>query len=247
VPAIAEDRGVVGHAQHELGWQPADPGAPAFVSVLLGAAAQLHLHRPLRAGDFPGVAEAQPLVGLFHLPAVDGRLVEDAELVTDAVTERRDLLGGHRVEQARRQAPRAAVAQPRLFLLGENFLEIKTELDDRGAHRIVDPEVEQVISRVRAHQEFGRKIGHGARALRGVGRGGADPALQHAIAHRVREREIEILQRGDRGKPALDIKQVVQERALQRVLLQAGEVVLHLRRGGNLLGPGVHRLDLFMH
>ena len=73
-------------------------------------------HRPLGPRDLPRVAEAQPLVGLLDLPAVDDLLLEDAELVADAVAERGHLQRRQRVEEAGREAPEAAVAEAGLVL-----------------------------------------------------------------------------------------------------------------------------------
>ena len=88
----------------------------------------LTLHRPFRAHQLPGIAEPQPLVGLLDLPAVDDLLVEDAELVADAVAERGDLERRERIDEACRQAPEAAVAQSGLLLLAQQLLEIEAEL-----------------------------------------------------------------------------------------------------------------------
>jgi len=41
-------------------------------------AAELHFLRPLGPDDFPRIAEAQPLVRAFDLPAIHDFLLEDA-------------------------------------------------------------------------------------------------------------------------------------------------------------------------
>ena len=40
-----------------------------------------------------------------------------------------------------------------------------------------DSEIQQVVAQMRAHQEFGGQIRYGARAMAGIGLGGADPAV----------------------------------------------------------------------
>ena len=65
-----------------------------------------------------GIAVAQPLVGLLDLPAVDDLLLEDAELVADAVAQRRHFERGQRIDEAGREAAEAAVAQARLVFVG---------------------------------------------------------------------------------------------------------------------------------
>jgi len=52
-------------------------------------AAQLDQEGDLGVRDFPGVAQAQPAVEHLDLPAVVDLLVEDAELVADAVADGR--------------------------------------------------------------------------------------------------------------------------------------------------------------
>ena len=115
--------------------------------------------------DLPRVAVAQPLVGALDLPAVDDLLLEDAELVADAVAERRDLERRQRIDEARGEPAEAAVAESRLVLLRQQLIEVEAELGDRLAHLVVDAEVQQVVAEVRSHQELGREIRDRARAL----------------------------------------------------------------------------------
>ena len=71
----------------------------------------------LEAPDLPRVAGAQPAVGALDLPAVADVLVEDAELVAQAVADRGDVERGERVHVARGEAPEAAVAEAGLLLV----------------------------------------------------------------------------------------------------------------------------------
>ena len=84
---------------------------------MLCAPAELHFEVDFRPHDFPGVAEAQPLVRKLDLPAVTNRLIEDAELVADAVANGRDIERRKRVHIARCQTAEPAIAQARLFFL----------------------------------------------------------------------------------------------------------------------------------
>ena len=129
VDAVAEDRRVVGHAVHDLVPAPSARAVrPCSSVIVLGAAAELHFHRPLRPRDLPGIAEAQPLVGLLHLPAVDDLLLEDAELVADAVADRRDLQRRQRIEEAGGEAAEAAVAEAGLVFVREQLVEVEADL-----------------------------------------------------------------------------------------------------------------------
>ena len=76
VNAAAEDRGVVGHADH-------------------GVAADLHRIAPFRPDHLPGVAAGQPGVGALLLAFRADLLTEDPEFVADAIANRGELQGGH--------------------------------------------------------------------------------------------------------------------------------------------------------
>ena len=108
--------------------QPPHSVAAPFIAIGLRAAAKHDLECHLRAHDLPRVAKAKPLVGDLHLPAVTNRLVEDAELVADAVANRRNVEGRERVHVARREAAQSAVAETGLFFLLEKAGQILTEL-----------------------------------------------------------------------------------------------------------------------
>ena len=84
--------------------------AALLVAVALGAPAELHIERDFRTHDLPGITEAQPLVGQLDLPAVTNRLIEDAELVADAVADGRNVERRQRVHVTRGQAAQAAIA-----------------------------------------------------------------------------------------------------------------------------------------
>jgi hypothetical protein len=87
----------------------------------------------------------------------------------------------------------------------------------------------RLLPRCGPHEEFGGEIRDGSRALLGVGGRGADPALQHAIAHRVGQRHVVVGLGGKRRKLALDIEEVVEEGVLERLLAHGNAVFVDLR------------------
>ena len=153
---------------------------------------------------------------------------------------RGDLQRRQRIEEARGQPAQAAVAQPGLLLLLQQLVEVQAQLGDRLLHLRVDAEVDQVVAQVRADQELGRQVGDRARALLGVGRGRADPALQQAVAHHVGERQVVVALGGQGRELALHVEQVVQEGALERLLAEAGALVLGSDLGGRSRDRHVH-------
>ena len=129
--AVAGHGRVVGDALDHLLGKPAHAISAGLVVVRLGAPAELHVERDFRAHDLPGVAEAQPLVRHLDLPAVTNRLIEDAELVADAVADRRNVERRQRVHVARGEAAETAIAQTRLLLLLEEARQILADSRQR--------------------------------------------------------------------------------------------------------------------
>ncbi len=226
VGAITEDERVVRHAVDDLVGHPAHAQPIVLVDVLLGGAAELDLDRPLRARQLPGIAESQPLVGLLDLPAVDDFLVEDPEFVADAVAHARHFERRQRIDEAGGEPAEAAVPEARLLLLGEQAVEIEAELRDAFLDGVEDPEIDEIVSKVRTHQELGGQIRHGTRGVLRVYGGGADPALQHPIAYGICERHVIVVLGGEGGELALHVEEIVQERTLDRVFAECSPLVL---------------------
>src|SRR5262249_59263896 len=89
VHAVAGNEGVVGNALDLSFGNPAHAIAARLVLVGFGAAAEFYFEGYFRTGDFPGIAEMQPLVCALDLPAVVDLLIKYAELVANAVANRR--------------------------------------------------------------------------------------------------------------------------------------------------------------
>src|ERR1700756_155022 len=96
--APPDDRRVVGDRLNGFRRMP-DRAVASPVVDMLDAAAEMHMIDHFRALEFPGVAEAQPFIGIFLLPAMIDDLAEQAEIVTDAVTDRRDCPRRHALHE----------------------------------------------------------------------------------------------------------------------------------------------------
>ena len=151
---IAGHGSVVGDAFDDLLRNPAHPIAALFVIIALGAPAELHIEGDFRTDDLPGVAEAQPLVRQLDLPAVANRLIEDAELVADAVADRRNIERRQRVHVTSGQAAEPAVAQARLFFLLQKVGQILPDFGYCLLGRLPDTEVDQAVAQMRPGQKF---------------------------------------------------------------------------------------------
>ena len=98
--AEAGDGNIVGDAAHDVLGNPAHAEVAMIVVILLGVSAVADVVRDFRARHLPRIAEAQPLVGLFNLPAVLYFLIEEAELVANAVADGRNIQRGERIHVA---------------------------------------------------------------------------------------------------------------------------------------------------
>src|SRR5690606_22513676 len=118
------------------------------------------------------------------------------------------------------------------------------EILDRHLYAVVDAEIDQVVAELRPEQVLGGEVRDRACPRRRVGRRRADPAAQHQIADGIREREVVVLQRRELRKLALDVEQLLEERLLDRIAIDAllDEVVVCGSRFRDLAHPaGVGR------
>ena len=227
VHPVAEDRGVVGQTVDQQVRHPADAQG-AVVVVLLGMAAEPDRKAQLGPRELPGIAIPQPGVAHLDLPAVLDTLVEDTELVADAVADGRDLQRGERVHEAGREPPEAAVAEAGLLLGRHYSLEVELELLARLAGLVHDAEVDQVVDQMRPQQVFGGKVTDRPCIGLLVGSGGVDPAFEQAVAHGVGRGHVEIVQGGHLGEPALEVEEVVDVGLLEGIFRHADAGVLAL-------------------
>jgi hypothetical protein len=134
----------------------------------------------------PRVAAREPVVGRFHLLAVDDALAEHAVFIADAVAHARHAERGHRVEKAGREPAEAAVAQRRVGLALGQRRHVDAEVGERIAHRVVQVDRQQRIGEGAPDQELHREVVNALQVLRIVGARGRHPALDQLVAHRHR-------------------------------------------------------------
>ena len=119
VGVVSGDGNVVGDAANHVLRDPADTVVAMLVVEPLGVSTSADVMGDFGAGHFPRVAERQPLVSLLHLPAILNFLREEAEFVANAVTDRRHVEGGERLQVAGGKAAQTAVAESGLGLMGD--------------------------------------------------------------------------------------------------------------------------------
>src|SRR5581483_2358239 len=92
------------------GWMPDRAVAPLVVDML-DAAAEMDVIDHLRPLQLPGIAEGQPFVGIFLLPAILDDLAEQAVIIADAIADCRDLQRRHALHEAGGEPSEAAIAE----------------------------------------------------------------------------------------------------------------------------------------
>ena len=233
VDAIAQHRHVMGNADGVFRRDPAGAVVAFVVDVALGATAEAHEAGLIGLGQFPGPAALEPFVGDLHLPAIADQLIEDAELVADAIAGGRDLQAGQRFHVAGRQTAKPAVAQAGFLLHIQDLLQrLDAEILQGLLGFLLDPEVQQVAVELRADQEFRRQVGH--RFLRaGPHRfSGGQVAHHQPITHRIAQGHVEVMAAGGGGELAEREEQVFRHAVEHALGIEAGAFWVVVTAGG---------------
>ena len=231
---VAGDRDVVGHAEHRVRADPADPP--------FAVAPEVDRDDVLGAGELPRVAETQPVVRLLDLRAFAEDLPEDAVLVPQAVPHRRVAEGGERVEEARGEPSEASVPEPGVHLEVDDLVPVEPQLPERLPARRLEAQVDEVVDEGAADQELHREEVDALDVLPQVGLLGQDPRVHHAVAHGVGEGEEPVVRGGalrvlpDRA-PEAQVN-VAQERAQARAVPLLVERHAGWRAPPDAQGPG---------
>ena len=137
--AVADDGNVVGNGQN-------------------GMVGELDLHGVVIAAEGPGVAELCPVVGVLHLTAVGVKaLLEQTELVAQAVAGQGNIGGSSAVQEAGRQTAKTAVAQSVVLDVLENR-QVNPVLGKQLLHLVQNAQVEQVGIHQTADQVLGGDV-----------------------------------------------------------------------------------------
>ncbi len=236
VHPVAGDRRVVRDPDHLGGGLPDHlEAAGAVVGDVQDLPPEADRHGVLGPRELPRVAELEPLVGALDLVPVADRLLEDAELVADAVAHRGQRQRGERLEETRRQAAEAAVAEPGVGLLLEQVGHADADLLEHAVVVLVDPERREVRLERAAEQVLRRQVVGPLDVALVVGPLRLDPALDQRVAHGEAERH-EAIEQG-RGQRVLGsrVAELVDEPATHERL------AVERLSGQALLGVVSHR------
>ena len=217
VGAIAENRRIVRHPAHHTLRNPLHVHTPSRIRVRLGVPAHLHLERVFRPIQRPRISQPQPVVGRLHLPPVTDQLIENSVLITNAIADSGNVQGRQRIHEAGSQPSQTSIAQPRLCLLFDQHIQVKAQNPHRLLSLVINTQVDQVIRQMRPGQKLRGQITDHPHVLRHIVLRRGDPPLQQSIAHCMRQRHVQIVDRRALHRPALHKKQIIQKRLRQRV------------------------------
>ena len=183
--------------------------------------------------QFPGPAALEPLVGDLHLPAVADQLVEDAELVANAIAGRRDFQAGQGFHVAGRQSAKAAVAEAWLLLDLEDLLQgLDAEFAQGLFGFLLNSKVEEIVVQLRTDQEFGGEVSD---VLLRVGPHGfhrRQIAHHQPITHRIAQGHVEVMAAGGGGELAEREEQVFRHAVEHALGIEAGAFWVVVTAGG---------------
>jgi len=140
---------------------------------------------------------------VLDLAAVVDGLREHAELVADAVAEGGQPERGHRVEEAGREPPQAAVAERGIGLGRGHLLECRGVRARGGGSLALEAECGQRVAERTPDQELHRQVVDAPRLGCAIGRVGGDPALRELFARELGNRVHHVGRRG-RGRRGAD-------------------------------------------
>ena len=142
-----------------------------------------------RAGDFPGVREAQPVIRLFFLFAVHNLLAEHTVFVADTHTGGWQFERGHGVEEAGGEAAEATVTETRVDFLFAEFFERHADFVERFGNGAFDIEVQHGVAERTADEEFEGEVVDALDVFLVIGVLRLDPAVDEAVADGVSDGE----------------------------------------------------------
>ena len=208
--AVADDRHVIGHSDDLVGIDPLVVVAAVLVDHL-HASAEVHGVLEVRSGNLPGIAVAEPVVGLLDLIAVPDLLAEDSVVVSDSVAERGDFQCSHRIQKACGQSSETSVAESGIGLDVRKLLIGVSEVFESLGNLVLETHVGDVVGHCTAHEEFEGEVVDPLCLCGLLGLSGDVPLMDDPVADRESQRIIASLHRGVEDVGVLGVLQVLGE------------------------------------
>jgi hypothetical protein len=108
----------------------------------------------LRPLELPGIAERQPVFGIFVLPAILDGLAEQAMVVADAIAVGGDRQRCHAFHETGGEPAKAAIAQSGIRFDLAQLIDINAEAAKRLAYRVGQVQLGHRVEQQAANQEL---------------------------------------------------------------------------------------------
>ncbi len=182
--SVTHDRPIVGYADEVR--RLAHDRSQVSAADLIGAI-EPDCHFLVRPGHLPRVLAAQPVVGLFLLPAIPENLPEHAVLVAQSITHGRQLQRRHGFEKTGGQASESAVTQSGVRFLFQQGGPVESLVLGSLLRDRIQQQIGYIVGERAANQELHGQVVDALGIRLRVGALGVYPALREDVAHRARE------------------------------------------------------------
>ena len=157
---VTDDRHVIWHGTHYERRDVIDYGLAILVEPHIYMSAELYVTGMLHFPHFPYVAVFQPDIRHFYLLVVFDLLLEEAILITDAVSVSGKVQGSQRIQEAGCQASQTAVAQTCVGFQFLDVVDVDVKISESFLDDVVDPQIHQIVGEQTPDQKFHGKIIH---------------------------------------------------------------------------------------
>ena len=155
---VADNRHIIRHCHddHRVLMDKLQFAIPHVAHI--GVAAELDIHGLVRLAVLPCKAVAQPVVGNLDLIAADNLLLEEPVLIADRAAMPRETMRRQRVNEARRKATEAAVAETCVRLCLVRIREVQLEVPEDFLQSLLNAEVDKVGFQEATEQELNGEV-----------------------------------------------------------------------------------------
>ena len=149
----------------------------------------MNVVKHLRPRELPRVAERQPFLRIFLLPAVLDDLAKQSVVIADTVAVGGDPQACHALHEAGRESSKTAVAKRSVGLGGAQPVEVHAQISERCAEVLGHAEIAEHVRQQAADQELEREVVDALAALGMAGALRGEPAMDDPIADGERGRQ----------------------------------------------------------
>ena len=156
--AVTGNQHVIRNANQNFPIHPHRVITALAVGGVLDASVYGHETCLIGAGDLPGTALREPVIGPFPLVSVVDFLLEQTVFVIDAVAAGGHSERSHRIQKTGGQAAETAVAERRIEFTVLDGFKIRSQIAEGLAIQLTNPQVVKVIPQRLSHQKFNGEV-----------------------------------------------------------------------------------------